>query len=503
MNETNINKSRYSRGFTLSELIVAMAAVVLITLGVAAVFQNTGKTIAIGRSKVELDALAFSIERVMRDDISHMDQNGCLVIRNRLVTLPDGTTRRADEMAFFADGSFSSAQFSRGFGGTGVGINEQSHTARIYYGFGTRLGSGFIWDPASDPVNTLTNALDSNTLGLGRNAKPAQWVLIRQPMLLRQGIDFNDRYYVDSLFFPEKQGGLTSTAAPIVSGLVDFADADLDEVRAYVMTGSDPDTAPTANLLVTYQQMVQKMAELLPHNETSAAPWTSEGVGIRAELMPTGLTRYEMMLTHATLAAGVSSMHIEWSYDGVKWYDLATTGMGSNLVSTEPYPYPVLDQMGRPIESGLAVPVSRMKIDTSYTVNTISYQERVYGFGYYDPQYALDPRPWTRGSAFGGVRVENTRKVTDPAAYDISNWSTEETGSGDVLKVGINGTSNRMPDTLPVPLPRLIRVTLTLTDTNSQRVDEPYQFTFDVPQPGPVRPTVGGPRIRDTKPTGL
>ncbi|MCK4873425.1 MAG: prepilin-type N-terminal cleavage/methylation domain-containing protein [Phycisphaerales bacterium] len=494
---TKAKPNRRSRaGFTLTELVVAIAAMVLVTLGVAKVFENTGRTIAIGRSMAELDVLAHAIERVMRQDFARVNEEGFLVIRMREINTPSGP-RRADEIAFFTTGNYTTAQYSTGFGGTGVGNYENSRIARIYYGHGIPLGS-FEWDPSTGPAVLDTeiyeNALgyEGTGVGNGRNADPTKWVMVRQPLLLRQGAGaMTDRTAVDSVFRP-----FTPYAAnkPVLaSGLVDFADAELNEVRSYVMTGIDPDLPAGQSVTMSpyYEDFVKRMAEALPHPMTTATPWVSSEMGMRVELAPTGLSREDMMLTHATLAGGVSSIEITWSYDGVMWFGKDTYVEPPRFGSTEPYPQTVLDRRGRPIVSGLAAAVGRTLFDDPLG-------ERLYGFGYVDPEYFSNKTPWKiRGApAEKTLRSENTPHeylAAHPEEFDPNDTAGSDANPTTHV---ISIPTDLMPETLAVPFPRLIRVRLTLCDSSGEFVDAPYTFTFELPKPAPTRPIVV-PGIRE------
>jgi len=77
-------------GFTLAELVVAVGAALLLTLGVGQVFQSVGNIVSQGAAIAEVDQHARSIERQLRDDfqsLSNMQVDETFVaIRNRIVT---------------------------------------------------------------------------------------------------------------------------------------------------------------------------------------------------------------------------------------------------------------------------------------------------------------------------------------------------------------------------------------------------------------------------------
>ncbi|MFG0253048.1 MAG: type II secretion system protein [Phycisphaerales bacterium JB038] len=509
--------SRGPAGFTLSELIVAVAAVALITLGVASVFQSTSETIRIGRANAELDTLASAIERVMREDFENINKDGFLVIRNRRITLPSGQNRRADEMAFFVNGNFSTAQYSTASFGGGVGNNVQSRVARVYYGHGVQLGPLVPWpqdpgNPEPYPTSTLEQALEDNALGVssGRNSDPNKWAFLRQPLVLTHNI--TGREYLDSIFrgFEARDGDNgTSGEPPLASGLVDLARADMGENVTYVSTQSSS-TEPenfSPNVLAwageeTDRQMIMRMAQTMPHPRAgeldpadwvSVENWLSGGLSFRGEVVPTGLSRREMMLTRNTLAVGVSSCSIEWSYNGVAWYGLNTHITGQTKA---PYPYRLMDKEGHPIENGLVIPINRLAVPNptggpaNYTAMGLTYQERLFGFGLPSIDYLRDPLNWKQAGS--PVLVRNTEVDPgtgfNPAYFDPQNVS----GKGTPTHQWYQSDNDQLPDRLIVPLPRLVRVTITLSDHHGEFTDVPYTFTFEVPQPARLRQTDAG-----------
>jgi type II secretory pathway pseudopilin PulG len=153
------NRTHARAGFTIVEMLVAVAAVTLIALGVAQVFTATGETVRVGRRISSLNERAATIERQMREDFARMTRRGFLVIRNQEVYSQepgDATTggqlrpgpklsasdnrprefrraRRIDEIVFFAEGQYESLRER-----VDSGRRASSNAARIYYGHGLR-----------------------------------------------------------------------------------------------------------------------------------------------------------------------------------------------------------------------------------------------------------------------------------------------------------------------------------------------------------------------------
>lgn len=183
-----------SRGFTLMEMLVAVGAVAIITVGIAAVFSAIGKTVSGGKRISQLSAQAAQIETMMRKDFARMTRDGFLMIRQqvtntggaqaqvRRVSLgPTDTApprgRRIDEILFFAKGEFVSSREP-----AHPSYQATSRVARIYYGHGTRQPVVGTPRPAA-----LT---DYNTAAgwLGQPNTPSQyagaWTLVRHQCLM-------------------------------------------------------------------------------------------------------------------------------------------------------------------------------------------------------------------------------------------------------------------------------------------------------------------------------
>jgi prepilin-type N-terminal cleavage/methylation domain-containing protein len=236
------NPTRRARaGFTLTELLVAIGAVAILTVGVGRIFASINGLVSTGIAIAEVDQVARTIEQRMRDDfesLSAMNRDETfLVIRMRELGHPDrpiylsaedrefdiragispydegsrAVYRRLDEMAFLAgDGSpgqFTSAQADGFFTGGQV----QSGYARLYWGHGLKPKldpeypapdpadrfpqdedaprtrprlfepDGYFGDPAGAPDSPLATSGFAIT---GRNQYASEWTLTRQPLLL-------------------------------------------------------------------------------------------------------------------------------------------------------------------------------------------------------------------------------------------------------------------------------------------------------------------------------
>jgi prepilin-type N-terminal cleavage/methylation domain-containing protein len=200
-NRRRTNSGRASGGgFTLTELLVSIAAIALLTSGIGRIFSSVGRLVSVGSAVSEIDQVARALERQLRDDfegfnrmqpdetflvirmreIGDLNRNGKLDSGAGEITLylnqrdrdadrrdlsnmlildpydPDGgraVTRRVDEIMFIADSGsdgYSSYQLDPD---TALG-DSLAMRARISYGHGLRPIPDDDWPPA-DPTNPL------------------------------------------------------------------------------------------------------------------------------------------------------------------------------------------------------------------------------------------------------------------------------------------------------------------------------------------------------------
>lgn len=156
MNPMHINLSK-QRGFTILEILVSIGILVIITAGVATIFNSIGETVSKGRKLSELNQFAARVERIMREDFDAMTRDGFLVIVHKNANYGQdsllyrgeqtnidanlypgfsdgpGRVRRADEIMFFTRGEFETARRA-----ISSGMIASSSEASIYYGLGQK-----------------------------------------------------------------------------------------------------------------------------------------------------------------------------------------------------------------------------------------------------------------------------------------------------------------------------------------------------------------------------
>ncbi|MCG3123436.1 MAG: hypothetical protein GIKADHBN_01855 [Phycisphaerales bacterium] len=176
------------------EMLVAIGAVAIITVGVASVFSAIGKTVSGGRRISQLTALSAQIESVMRQDFARMTRDGFLMVRQQLTNTGGASAtplrvplnaadpnparaRRIDEILFFAKGEFSSARDP-----VNPAYEATAQAARIYYGHGTRQR------PSGAPAPATLTDFNYSAGRLGQNNTLNQyagdWTLVRSQCLI-------------------------------------------------------------------------------------------------------------------------------------------------------------------------------------------------------------------------------------------------------------------------------------------------------------------------------
>lgn len=216
-------------GFTLLETLVAIAAVVVVAAGLAAVFDSIGKTVAAGRRVSRVNEYGRLLEQQLRRDFDRMARDGVMVIRQQFADV-DGDNqfdadldrvplfedqergvanepgawrrRRVDELLFFARGEFESVRSAVSDGDAWASV--KSNEAMIYYGHGMRTSpsAAISRSPRVNETNSINRneltGTNRHTLGYvatnpattapSRRQNPNvfadEWILVRQQTVL-------------------------------------------------------------------------------------------------------------------------------------------------------------------------------------------------------------------------------------------------------------------------------------------------------------------------------
>jgi prepilin-type N-terminal cleavage/methylation domain-containing protein len=206
---------RLLAGFTLLEVMISVAALAVLAVGIAAVFDVTGRTVTGGRRISALNAYANLLQQQLEADFAAMTRDGFLVIRNQYAdadgngvarvpttsfpgiapalidSVPlhsDDTAprpRRVDEIMFFLKGNFTTAREP-----LHPQLVATSDAARIYIGHGERgrdtLPGTSYWRPELNDSNIHPGG--GARLGYDIPGNPnryaAEWTLLRHVTLL-------------------------------------------------------------------------------------------------------------------------------------------------------------------------------------------------------------------------------------------------------------------------------------------------------------------------------
>ncbi|MCH8344489.1 MAG: prepilin-type N-terminal cleavage/methylation domain-containing protein [Planctomycetes bacterium] len=334
-----------ARGFTLVELMIAVAILIVVIVATAKLFGTVSKVTGLGQASSDILQEAAAIERQIRNDFARLAPEGFFAIRSVAVpndinvplgpllnpSLLDDAMIRADQLVFFANGVQSIQTFRQGAGSNRKG---QGTAARIYYGhafqlpqgeavsfasFGPVGGTSYVraHDPrleTSDPVlvpwylgshEMVRTVFRSDSGGSPADYFPFEDVAIdatqppaRQWLLARQAVVLADDGGDEVVFLSNNRSALWIDDPVVRNGRVDAAASQLNDIRAFV---HDADGNGVTDPWATQRQTISSLV-FYP----------------RAERVAPGMHRVDQALTNNALAGACSSFIVEWTYaDGV------------------------------------------------------------------------------------------------------------------------------------------------------------------------------------------
>ncbi|MBL9149142.1 MAG: type II secretion system protein [Phycisphaerae bacterium] len=357
------------RGFTLTELLVAIGVLVVVIVATARIFGTVAKVTGAGEANANLLQSAQAIERQFRDDIYRISRDGYLVIESIAVAnnvngagapllnpqLPPNAILRADRLVFFVDGPTSSTQFAGSqqleiaAGASGERKysipNPQAGATRVYWGHGVQV-------PAvkrdstlaqADPFPELSNqrglypwTFDFNNDGPdlsmqkwdtgtfvkdvnGTQPSASSWILARQPILLADdgvnGFLFYNRVNPSSPDNPPSNNRKNSTRYL-------WADDPTGSGNTY-------DPGPMSSRVDISGHTLDKLrADVTNFGANGIGPTRSNMLRVlnnpaspfpmrfpRVENVAPSMNRADQMLTNPAIALGCSSFAVEWTWD--------------------------------------------------------------------------------------------------------------------------------------------------------------------------------------------
>ena len=356
---------RRARGFTLVELMIAVAVLVVIIVATSKIFGTAGKVTSLGQATADVLQETTAIERQLRRDFERLAPNGvfairCVSVQNDInvplgpllnPALPEDATIRADQLLFFTNGVQSIQTYRQGSGSRHKG---QGTAARVYYGHAFQLPEAKAVDSDQDPDYVLahdplviadnplvpwysgtygmvTTVFRRNTSGppfdysIVGNIGPIdatqpvapQWLLTRQAVLLADddGTAWDDPSKV--VFLLNNRSAYTIADAVVRNGRVDAAASQLNDIRTAIVGDGTIPWIPDQRDFIS--------SDLLFYP--------------RAERVAPGMHRVDQALTNNVLAGACSSFIVEWTY---------SNGVGE-----------VLDDFGVPIWNGVQIATGR------------------------------------------------------------------------------------------------------------------------------------------------
>ena len=525
MRERPLIAPRIRAGFTLVELLIAVVVLLVVILAVGRIFSTAGQVTAYGQATADLLQEARAIENQMRRDFARISKEGflaiqCIEVRNDVNFASSGQLLdpakdpdyvfRADRLILFVDGFAATSGYVESqelSGGATVTNNPHSAVSRVYYGHGVQFPTGkALSDPCcygdgqpltpwsfSDPFNENTlvemQAWPGGGFGspiVGTQPPPAEWLLLRQPVLLAddggsplfygsQGRNGAGSIWPD----PYYDGGVQDRGS-IRKGRVDIAGQTPEAIERFVTKKESgfPSSVPG------------NYAPDRPWIVNSGAVPSGQRVIAQAFAYPRGektapsSSREDQMLTNAMLGSNVSSFAIDWTYDDGAGRQSAPDGstlLGVDLVTDD------------------ATAMGGVVVDAART----------------QPWFGLPDLPSNQNAfANRGVRTFTSYAATDPSnlgnafpSWPVYPQSIEGAVPVDVVAIGSGSNAqvrtyqaafgfnrNRpftsvgsgpegrwmSPDLAYTPLPSAIRVTLVLHDPRGT-ITEGRTFQFTIP----------------------
>ena len=490
MNARNVHRNA---GFTLTELMIAVAVLVVVLLGTSKIFSTTSEVVSKGAGVSDLMQEASAVERQLRHDFKNLCQDGVLVIRSYEVpndinaslgygllnpTLSPYDYIRCDQLLYFVDG----AQGTHVYSGLQSGGDAAEHqglapVSRVYFGHGISFGEksegvdmGASQLRAPDPLYSDfypwnfgqslrfgytifegDNFFElSGTSNFPRDPSDARsWPLVRQPVLMIG--DDGGRHYSyaggsvltgRSLFLFDPQTSVN--ALEVRSGRVDAVGMGIHDLRDRVRITDLDDPAHPVLYWEDGANDSQRNRIIDPANGLLYFP--------RVERTAPSMSRVDHALTNHVLGTACSSVRIEWTYkEGTgggynqygAWYDgfsASNVDFGQRDAQT---PWFGLEQSVNPDAHPLFTDYAWAAPDTIDTDNI----ERVYTMG-----------PGNRIRVYEAVFGFNRE-----TKFDASGSPDKDLGY--------------------TPWPSALRVTMTLHDPklNIERGRE-VQFVIDLPE---------------------
>lgn len=349
-NHAAISRS-LQRGFTLTELMVAVVVLLVVIAAAGKMFDTVTKVTGLASATQDVLTEASAIERQLRPDFENIAPEGYLAIRQVRVrndingatlldpSLPFNHYFRADQIVYFTNTLSGMQTYRQAAGSNHKG---EATVAFCYFGPGFQLvNAGGVPPGATDPVQAVdplndvfpwttgqipvvrttfrtggtndnfnyTNAGNIN----GTQPPPSQWLLLRQQVILANDdtqadtdnsktVFMTNNIAARSIFLNDPFLGAKGSHE-IRNGRVDAASTVMHNVRNRVQFNG-------ANVLPWFGSPSQRtrIADTMQYR--------------RGERVAPSMHRVDQALTNSVISSGCSSVRIDWTYDpGVGFAD--------------------------------------------------------------------------------------------------------------------------------------------------------------------------------------
>lgn len=360
---------RANRGFTLTEMLVAVAVLAVVIVAMSTIFGTSQKVASMGEANAQYIQQAAAIERRIRRDVERMSRDGflaiqCVGVRNDINYSETGryldpdrgpnAEVRCDQLMFFTNGREPTSRFVGSYNASGEDLGAlalaETAAARVYIGHGVQLPvqppratvmGAQRFDPARDENTSIYPWTYNIELPLANGpdvpliTPPAhEWVLARQSILLGDDdligvMDTNspdiisvsgansrlhylgrDNTYPNSapsLFY--ENNDILRFDPEITDGRVDIAASELDDVRREVCYPWN-----FVNIWAVSPGDSQ-MSPIVRRDDVLDAMIEAYP---RAERHAPSMRNFDQMLVNNVLAGHVSDFRVEWTWaDGV------------------------------------------------------------------------------------------------------------------------------------------------------------------------------------------
>jgi prepilin-type N-terminal cleavage/methylation domain-containing protein len=335
-------------GFTLTELLVAIAVLVVVILATGRIFGTVTKVTNTSHATADVLTEAAAIEAQIRADIQRLSYEGAFGIRNVRVrndinsgalldpTLPADSFVRCDQLVFFANGVHSLSGFSFA-GPQGTNSRPQGGVARVYYGHAVQINTASSVDPYNGVFNSgaplqpwsseteldLVDyepglAVHTTNAGMLQIVAPkaaSSWLLARQAVILGDDPGFAHIYLDESnsaTAMWEVLGGEVIPHRALTNSRVDVCASQLNDIRRVIQLAD-----PATNDFRPWAEQRDLISRLIlgRHGTGGLTPPLSSPVYPRATRLAESTSRVDQAQTTTVISSACSSFMVEWTYE--------------------------------------------------------------------------------------------------------------------------------------------------------------------------------------------